>query len=178
MGEGAKQASRSLEGQLASGREAATGPVQQAVEHPMEAPAGGPAAPDSEDGAGRSTSGAGAGGARCPGAASRGATRYVIGSGAHRSDDGEERCQQGTTRGGQRSRLRSDDISAEQSGCDRPPQILRYWCAEEVARRGQQSPLKVSDREAVEQLHQLLLRAVRRSHDFRRSPRCIPFWRR
>ncbi len=42
-----------------------------------------------------------------------------------------------------------------------PPQILRYWCAEEVARRGQQSPLKVSDREAVEQLHQLLLRAVR-----------------
>src|SRR6266576_6644916 len=41
------------------------------------------------------------------------------------------------------------------------PQIARYWSAKEVAQAGQQSPLQVSDAEAVEQLHQLLLRAVR-----------------
>jgi asparagine synthase (glutamine-hydrolysing) len=41
------------------------------------------------------------------------------------------------------------------------PQIRRYWCAMEVARVGQQSPLQVSDTDAVEQLHQHLLRAVR-----------------
>ncbi len=41
------------------------------------------------------------------------------------------------------------------------PQIRRYWSAKEVAQAGQQSPLQVSDAEAVEQLHQLLLRAVR-----------------
>jgi asparagine synthase (glutamine-hydrolysing) len=41
------------------------------------------------------------------------------------------------------------------------PQIRRYWSAREVARAGQQSPLRVGDAEAVEQLHQLLLRAVR-----------------
>jgi asparagine synthase (glutamine-hydrolysing) len=41
------------------------------------------------------------------------------------------------------------------------PQFRRYWSAKEVARAGQQSPLHVSDAEAVEQLHQLLLRAVR-----------------
>ena len=40
-------------------------------------------------------------------------------------------------------------------------QIRRYWCAQEVARTGQQSPLQVCDAEAVELLHQLLLRAVR-----------------
>jgi asparagine synthase (glutamine-hydrolysing) len=40
------------------------------------------------------------------------------------------------------------------------PQIRHYWCAKEVARAGQRSPLRVSDREAVEQLHQLLLRSV------------------
>ena len=41
------------------------------------------------------------------------------------------------------------------------PQIRRYWCAKEVARAGQQSQLQVSDADAIEQLHQLLLRAVR-----------------
>jgi asparagine synthase (glutamine-hydrolysing) len=41
------------------------------------------------------------------------------------------------------------------------PQIARYWSAKEVAQAGQQSPLQVSDAEAVEQLHQLLLQAVR-----------------
>jgi asparagine synthase (glutamine-hydrolysing) len=40
------------------------------------------------------------------------------------------------------------------------PVIHRYWSGEEVARRGRQSPLQVSDTEAVEELHQLLLRAV------------------
>jgi asparagine synthase (glutamine-hydrolysing) len=40
------------------------------------------------------------------------------------------------------------------------PQVRRYWSAKEVARRGQLSPLQVSDAEAVEELHQLLLRAV------------------
>jgi asparagine synthase (glutamine-hydrolysing) len=40
------------------------------------------------------------------------------------------------------------------------PQIRRYWCAMEVARAGQHSPLQVGDRDAVEQLHQLLLQAV------------------
>jgi Domain of unknown function (DUF4157) len=43
MEEGAKQASQSLNAQLASGREAAAGPVQQAVDHPVEAPAAGSA---------------------------------------------------------------------------------------------------------------------------------------
>jgi asparagine synthase (glutamine-hydrolysing) len=41
------------------------------------------------------------------------------------------------------------------------PVIRRYWSGEEVALRGLQSPLQVSDAEAVEDLHQLLLRAVR-----------------
>src|ERR1700674_3744234 len=40
------------------------------------------------------------------------------------------------------------------------PQVRRYWSAKEVARRGQLSPLQVSDAEAVEELHELLLRAV------------------
>jgi asparagine synthase (glutamine-hydrolysing) len=39
-------------------------------------------------------------------------------------------------------------------------QIRSYWSAKEVAQAGRQSPLQVSDAEAVEQLHQLLLRAV------------------
>ncbi len=41
------------------------------------------------------------------------------------------------------------------------PQVQRYWSAQEVARTGQLSPLQVSDAEAVEELHQLLLRAVK-----------------
>jgi asparagine synthase (glutamine-hydrolysing) len=41
------------------------------------------------------------------------------------------------------------------------PQIRRYWSAKEIAQKGQESQLQVSDAEAVEQLHQLLLRAVR-----------------
>jgi asparagine synthase (glutamine-hydrolysing) len=40
------------------------------------------------------------------------------------------------------------------------PQLNRYWSAKEVARSGQRSRLQVSDAEAVEELHQLLLRAV------------------
>jgi hypothetical protein len=43
MEEGAKRANQSLDAQLASGREAAAGPLQQAVDHPVEAPAGGSA---------------------------------------------------------------------------------------------------------------------------------------
>ena len=41
------------------------------------------------------------------------------------------------------------------------PRFQRYWCAKEVACAGLQSPIQVSDAEAVEQLHELLLRAVR-----------------
>ncbi len=41
------------------------------------------------------------------------------------------------------------------------PAIHRYWSAEDVARRGQKSPLQASDTDAVHQLHQLLLAAVR-----------------
>jgi asparagine synthase (glutamine-hydrolysing) len=41
------------------------------------------------------------------------------------------------------------------------PQVRRYWSAKEVAQAGHQSPLQVGDPEAVEQLHQLLIRAVR-----------------
>lgn len=41
------------------------------------------------------------------------------------------------------------------------PLISRYWSGVEVARRGQQSPLQVSESDAIEELHQLLLRAVR-----------------
>lgn len=41
------------------------------------------------------------------------------------------------------------------------PVIQRYWSAEEAARRGRRSPLQVSDTEAVEELHRLLLQAVR-----------------
>jgi asparagine synthase (glutamine-hydrolysing) len=41
------------------------------------------------------------------------------------------------------------------------PVIHRYWSGEEVARRGQNSPLQASDTEAVDQLQQLLLAAVR-----------------
>jgi asparagine synthase (glutamine-hydrolysing) len=41
------------------------------------------------------------------------------------------------------------------------PQTHRYWSGEEVARRGQRSLLQVSDAEAVERLHELLLGAVR-----------------
>src|SRR5437588_2909597 len=41
------------------------------------------------------------------------------------------------------------------------PQIRRYWSAKEVARKGLQSPLQVSDIDAIEELHRLLLRAVR-----------------
>jgi asparagine synthase (glutamine-hydrolysing) len=40
------------------------------------------------------------------------------------------------------------------------PQLNRYWSAKEVARSGQRSRLQVGDAEAVEGLHQLLLRAV------------------
>ena len=40
------------------------------------------------------------------------------------------------------------------------PQMHRYWSAIEVAGAGKQSPLRLSDAEAVEELHQLLLRAV------------------
>jgi asparagine synthase (glutamine-hydrolysing) len=40
------------------------------------------------------------------------------------------------------------------------PHFNRYWSAKEVARSGQRSPIQVSDAEAVEELHQLLLRAV------------------
>jgi asparagine synthase (glutamine-hydrolysing) len=41
------------------------------------------------------------------------------------------------------------------------PQIRRYWSAKEAAQQGHQFPLQVSDTEAVEQLHQLLLQAVK-----------------
>jgi asparagine synthase (glutamine-hydrolysing) len=41
------------------------------------------------------------------------------------------------------------------------PQIRRYWSAKEIAQKGEESQLQVSDAEAVEQLHHLLLRAVR-----------------
>jgi len=41
------------------------------------------------------------------------------------------------------------------------PQIRRYWSAKEIARQGVESQLRISDAEAVEQLHQLLVRAVR-----------------
>jgi asparagine synthase (glutamine-hydrolysing) len=41
------------------------------------------------------------------------------------------------------------------------PQIRRYWSAEEVASRGLQSPLRIGDQETVEELHELLLQAVR-----------------
>jgi asparagine synthase (glutamine-hydrolysing) len=41
------------------------------------------------------------------------------------------------------------------------PQISRYWSAKEVAHRGLQSPLRIGDQEAVEELHELLLQAVR-----------------
>jgi len=39
-------------------------------------------------------------------------------------------------------------------------QIRSYWSAKEVAQAGRQSPLQISDAEAIERLHQLLLRAV------------------
>jgi Domain of unknown function (DUF4157) len=45
MGEGAKRANQSLDAQLASGREAAAGPIQQAVDNPVQAPAAGSAPP-------------------------------------------------------------------------------------------------------------------------------------
>lgn len=41
------------------------------------------------------------------------------------------------------------------------PAIHRYWSGEDVAHRGQKSSLQASDTEAVDQLHQLLLAAVR-----------------
>jgi asparagine synthase (glutamine-hydrolysing) len=41
------------------------------------------------------------------------------------------------------------------------PQVQRYWSAQQVARTGQLSPLQVSDAEAIEELHQLLLRTVK-----------------
>jgi asparagine synthase (glutamine-hydrolysing) len=41
------------------------------------------------------------------------------------------------------------------------PQIRHYWSAREAAQVGQQSPLQVNDAEAVEQLHRLLLEAVK-----------------
>jgi asparagine synthase (glutamine-hydrolysing) len=40
------------------------------------------------------------------------------------------------------------------------PQVSSYWSAKEVARKGHLSPLQANDSEAVEELHQLLLRAV------------------
>ena len=44
---------------------------------------------------------------------------------------------------------------------DAVPRIRRYWSARELAQAGQRSPLQLSDSEAVEQLHELLLQAVR-----------------
>ena len=41
------------------------------------------------------------------------------------------------------------------------PQIRRYWSAKEIAQQGKESQLQISEAEAVEQLHELLLRAVR-----------------
>ena len=41
------------------------------------------------------------------------------------------------------------------------PVVYRYWSGEDVACRGQKSPLQTSDADAVHQLHQLLLAAVR-----------------
>jgi asparagine synthase (glutamine-hydrolysing) len=41
------------------------------------------------------------------------------------------------------------------------PQIRSFWSAKEMAVKGEESQLQVSDPEVVEQLHQLLLRAVR-----------------
>jgi asparagine synthase (glutamine-hydrolysing) len=41
------------------------------------------------------------------------------------------------------------------------PQIQCYWSAKEVAYAGQRSPLNISDAEVVENLHQLLLHAVK-----------------
>jgi asparagine synthase (glutamine-hydrolysing) len=41
------------------------------------------------------------------------------------------------------------------------PQVHRYWSAKDVAHRGQLSPLQASDAETVEELHQLLLRAIK-----------------
>ena len=41
------------------------------------------------------------------------------------------------------------------------PVVHRYWSGEDVARGGQKSPLQASDTDAVHQLHQLLLAAVR-----------------
>jgi asparagine synthase (glutamine-hydrolysing) len=41
------------------------------------------------------------------------------------------------------------------------PKVQHYWSAKEVAFSGQRSPLELSDNEAVEALHRLLLRAVK-----------------
>jgi asparagine synthase (glutamine-hydrolysing) len=41
------------------------------------------------------------------------------------------------------------------------PVVHRYWSGEEVAYRGQKSPLQASEAEAIDQLHRLLLDAVR-----------------
>jgi asparagine synthase (glutamine-hydrolysing) len=41
------------------------------------------------------------------------------------------------------------------------PQIRRFWSAKEIAQKGEELQLQATDAEAVEQLHQLLLRAVR-----------------
>ena len=41
------------------------------------------------------------------------------------------------------------------------PQIRHFWSAKEIAQKGEESQLQVNDAEAIEQLHQLLLRAVR-----------------
>lgn len=41
------------------------------------------------------------------------------------------------------------------------PAVHRYWSGEEVAHRGEKSPSQASDTEAVDQLHRLLLDAVR-----------------
>jgi len=40
-------------------------------------------------------------------------------------------------------------------------QIQRYWSAKEVAQAGKESPSRLRDAEAIEELHQVLLRAVR-----------------
>ena len=40
-------------------------------------------------------------------------------------------------------------------------QTRRYWSAKETALAGKQSPLRLSDEEAIEELHRLLLQAVR-----------------
>jgi asparagine synthase (glutamine-hydrolysing) len=41
------------------------------------------------------------------------------------------------------------------------PRIHRYWSAKEVACSGQRSPLQLSDSDAIEELHRLLLQAVK-----------------